>query len=550
MLFSKYAFPPPSEQKQAEPAADSLQIAEQPEIQRDTETSFEEKITMAPIDTANMAEATDEPEKEIVVETEYLKFLLSSKGGNLKQVILKDHLRYDGANVSYMGDYPDIDWAKHGALTLGYRDQIPAFNDMNFKVDGYDLNLSEAEPEGKVTFTYVSPNGSTIRKTYTFYFDSYLFDLDIDISLPQNLEMAEGVTIGWFTPLEPTEKKFANDKGRLGGFFYGMGNFDYRDDLEDGKLRDIASGAADWVATRTKYFTAIIIAKDNPGDEVVVLGAETVRPDPNHKDFKWPQFGIGMTYLNPTDNLSLKFSIYTGPNDYDLLKSMGENLSSIVYMGWKFFRPFAIFIHWVFGSLYIFIPNYGWVIVVFSFLMKLVFWPLSHKSAKSMHQMKQVQPMLQELKGKFKDDPGKLQKETMKIYKEYGVNPFGSCLPMIVQLPVFWAMFAVLSNSIELRGAPFILWITDLSQPDPTGEIFFVGILPILMGIAMFVQQKMTVTDPKQKMMVYILPVVFTFLFSKWASGLVLYWTVFSIMGIVEQWFVKRKLGEGIAPVK
>jgi len=135
----------------------------------------------------------------------------------------------------------------------------------------------------------------------------------------------------------------------------------------------------------------------------------------------------------------------------------------------------------------------------------------------------------------------------MAAYKEYGVNPFGSCLPMLVQLPIFWAMFAVLSNSIELRGAPFIFWITDLSQPDPTTEYLYVGVLPIIMGVAMFIQQKMTITDPKQKMMVYLLPVVFTFLFSRWASGLVLYWTVFSIMGIVEQWFVKRRLEEEAA---
>ena len=550
LIFSKYVFPPPPQQP-SPTSEDSTGLVQQTDtILEQTEKIPTQVPFMTALDTAKMADMTEgelEPEREIRIDTENLKILLSSKGGTVKQVVLKDHIRYDGANVALIGEYTDPVWATHGALTLGYRDQFSAVNDVNFRIEGGDLFLTESNPEGSVKFTYYAPDGSAVIKKYSFFYDKYVFDLDIDIGMPGSLGMSDGVTLGWFTPLEPSEKKFSHDKDRLGGFFNGGVNFDYRDDLEDGKLRDISSGVTDWVATRTKYFSAIIISKDIPGEEVIVLGDEIIRPDPERKQFKWEQYGVGITYNNPPDNLSLRFSIYTGPNDYDLLKSMGKNLSSLVYMGWKFFRPFAIFIHWIFASLYSIIPNYGWVIVVFSFLMKIVFWPLSHKSAKSMHKMKQMQPVIQELKGKYKDDPAKLQKETMKAYKEYGVNPFGSCLPMLVQLPIFWAMFAVLSNSIELRGAPFIFWITDLSQPDPTGEFLYVGILPIIMGIAMFVQQKMTITDPKQKMMVYILPVVFTFLFSKWASWLVLYWTVFSIMGIGEQWFVKLKLDESKA---
>lgn len=550
LIFSKYIFPP-APQKTAPEETDTTTVVQQsdtaPSPAEDTIPQPQTVTTMDTAKTAEMAVIEQEPEREVVIETDLLQILLSSRGGNVIQVVLKKHIRYDGAQVFLIGEYTKPGWATHGALTLGYRDQIPKFNDINFKVDGDDSYLTESNPETSVIFTYNAPDGSLIKKKYTFFYNKYSFDLDVDISNPRNLGMDQGITMGWFAPLEPTEKNFSHDRDRLGGFFNGGDNFDYRNDLKDGKLRDISSGVTDWVATRTKYFSAIIISKDVPGDEAIILGAETTRPDPERKDFKWKEFGVGMTYNTPPDNVSLGFTIYTGPNDYDLLKSMGKNLSSIVYMGWKFFRPFAIFIHWVFTSLYSIIPNYGWVIVVFSFLMKIVFWPLSHKSAKSMHKMKLIQPKMQELKAKYKDDPAKLQKETMAAYKEYGVNPFGSCLPMLVQLPIFWAMFAVLSNSIELRGAPFIFWITDLSQPDPTGEFLYVGILPIIMGIAMFIQQKMTVTDPKQKMMVYLLPVVFTFLFSKWASGLVLYWTVFSLMGIVEQWFVKRKLEEEAA---
>jgi YidC/Oxa1 family membrane protein insertase len=555
LIFSKYVYPPPQQPTPTTEDTTAVEQQQPEDLQPDTEftkpeSEFEEEPTLTAVDSARMAEMAEqdiEPAREISIETEKMKILLSSKGGTVSQVVLKDHIRYDGANVFFIGDYTKPDWAKHGALTLGYRDKIPLFNDINFETEGGDLYLDESRPEGSVKFTYHASDGSYIVKTYTFQYEGYLFNLDLDINSPRNLGMGEGVTLGWFTPMQPTEKNFKHDEDRLGGFFNGGDNFDYRDDLENGKLRDISSGITDWAATRTKYFSAIMITENAPGQEVIVLGNEIVRPNPERKPFKWDQFGIGITFNTPPDNLEWNFSIYTGPNDYDVLKGMGKNLSQLVYMGWKFFRPFAIFIHWIFVNLYKAIPNYGWVIVVFSVLMKLVFWPLSHKSAKSMHQMKQMQPKLQEIKAKYKDDPGKLQQETMKAYKEYGVNPFGSCLPMLVQLPIFWAMFAVLSNAIELRGAPFILWITDLSQPDPTGEYIYVGVLPIIMGIAMFIQQKMTVTDPKQKMMVYILPVVFTFLFSKWASGLVLYWTVFSIMGIGEQWFVKKKLEESRA---
>jgi YidC/Oxa1 family membrane protein insertase len=546
LIFSKYIFPP-APQRTSPTIGDTTGTVQPTDTATEQQEAIPSKPQIMTADTASMAEMAvidSLPGKDILIETDLLKIQLSSKGGTVTQVVFKNHLRFDGANVAMLGDYQTPGWAAHGALTLGYRDYISAFNDANFKVEGDDLILSESNPEGSVIFTYSASDGSYVRKMYTFFYNRYDFNLGIELYKPQNLGMADGVTIGWFDPLEPSEKDFNHDKERLGGFFNGGNNFDYRDDLQQGKLRDISSGITDWVATRTKYFCAVIIADSAPGDEVVVVGNEMTRPDPQRKDFKWEQYGTGMTYNHPPDSVSLNFTVYTGPNDYDILRSMGKNLSSLVYMGWKFFRPFAIFIHWIFTSLYKIIPNYGWVIVVFSFLMKLVFWPLSHKSAKSMHQMKQMQPKLQEIKAKYKDEPAKLQKETMAAYKQYGVNPFGSCLPMLVQLPIFWAMFAVLSNSIELRGAPFILWITDLSQPDPTGEFLYVGILPIIMGIAMFIQQKMTITDPKQKMMVYILPVVFTFLFSKWASGLVLYWTVFSIMGIGEQWFVMQRLKE------
>ena len=493
---------------------------------------------------STMMVAMEEPEREITVETKRAIYTLSSRGGTVTQIILKDYMKYDSLRVSLLSSTNDPAWASYGAMTVSYNDNFPIFNMVNFKADGGDISLSDNDSTRSVVFTYKQPDGAIIAKTYTFYHNKYLFDLNIDLKSPQKLGLEQGITVGWFAPLESTEKNTDEDKGKLGGFFNMGEDFDYFKDLTDGKLRRVVTGPVDWVATRTKYFTVVVMSETAPAEEAIIVGSGAAIVDYEGQTRQWSRYGVGLTYERPPEEISLKFSVYSGPLDYYGLKNMGRNLSSLVDMGWRPFRPFAIAILWVFNSLHRLIPNYGFVIIVFSVLMKLVFWPLSIKSAKSMYKMKEIQPKLQEIKQKFKDEPARLQQETMKAYKEFGVNPFGSCLPMLVQLPIFWALYSVLSNTIALRGADFIFWINDLSQPDPSGNMipFGIGILPIIMGVSMFIQQKITITDPKQKMLVYLMPIVFTFLFSRWASGLVLYWTVFNIMGIFEQLFVQRKI--------
>lgn len=533
-----------SSPQKVEQTADTTAVAPEIEVEPDTTAkTVAETRQISHAETA-MAAVSQEPEKTVVVETRRAVYTLSSRGGNLTQVLLKNYVKYDSTQVSLISAPDSSDWSAYGALTLGYSDSLPAFNVLNFKVDSEDIRLDEADSVGSVTFTYYDENGASIVKKYTFHDNEFVFDLEIDLEKPQELGMGQGVTVGWFAPLMSTERDIKQDKGKLGGFFSMGGDFDYFNDLKDGKLNKTVTGPVDWVATRTKYFTAVIIADTSPAQEVIVVGSDMALVDSTGESHPWTRFGAGMTYDRPPDSLSLDFTVYTGPLDYDRLKKMGKGLSSLVDMGWKVFRPFAIAILWLFTSFHKIIPNYGFVIIVFSILMKLVFWPLSIKSAKSMHRMKEMQPRIQEIKEKFKDEPARIQQETMKVYKEFGVNPFSSCLPMLVQLPIFWALYSVLSNTIELRGADFIFWITDLSQPDPSGRFIplGIGILPIIMGISMFIQQKITITDPKQKAMVYFMPILFTFLFSRWASGLVLYWTMFNIMGIFEQLFVKRNI--------
>jgi YidC/Oxa1 family membrane protein insertase len=236
-----------------------------------------------------------------------------------------------------------------------------------------------------------------------------------------------------------------------------------------------------------------------------------------------------------------------GPLDHSILSDYNNGLDQLVMNhGWyeRTFRPISLFILKVFKFFQLFIPNYGLVIILFSILVKIVVYPLTKKSYKSMKEMSRVQPLLAELKEKYKSDPQRMNKETMKLYKEHGINPMGGCLPMLLQLPLLAALFIVFRSTIQLRGASFIPgWIDDLSRADTIFTLPFslpmygdqFNILPILMAGTMIFQSKMTMQDPKQKAMVYLMPVFMLLIFNQFPSGLNLYYTLFNLWTIIQQ---------------
>ncbi len=245
--------------------------------------------------------------------------------------------------------------------------------------------------------------------------------------------------------------------------------------------------------------------------------------------------------------------VYLGPIDYTTLKAFNRGLEKNVEMGFWLFRPVSSVILWSFLWLHKFIPNYGIVILLLSIVTKVLFYRLTHKSFKSMRDLQSLQPRIQALKDKYGDDKQKLSQATMKLYKEAGVNPLGGCLPMVLQMPVFIALFNVLRSTIELRGAPFFGWMNDLSQQDVLATLPitlpFIGnavsVLPILMGVGMLVQSKIggsitgpTSTAAQPKAFQYLLPVVFTVLFYRMPSGLVLYWLVNTVLSVAQQYYI------------
>ncbi|RMH84662.1 MAG: membrane protein insertase YidC, partial [Calditrichaeota bacterium] len=308
----------------------------------------------------------------------------------------------------------------------------------------------------------------------------------------------------------------------------------------------------DWTAIRIKYFLVSIIPSAPEKVQSATLEGVGIKYD-------------GVLTKNYSTSLELpyvhdpvytdSFTVYLGPLDYKILKSYQVGLEDLVmnkdwYEGFFLFRAINIyFILPAFNLLHKLIPNYGFVIIIFSILIKILLHPLTKKSYQSMSEMQYLQPKMAELREKYKDDPQRLNREMMRLYKEHGVNPLGGCLPTLLQMPLLFALFIVFRSTIQLRGAPFILWITDLSSPDKLHLGFslpFIGdtihILPLLMGLTMVWQSKMTMTDPKQKFMIYFMPIFLIFIFYNLPSGLNLYYAVFNLLSMFQTRYIKKKM--------
>ncbi|MBI9030891.1 membrane protein insertase YidC [bacterium] len=302
------------------------------------------------------------------------------------------------------------------------------------------------------------------------------------------------------------------------------------------------SNSVKWVASRSKYFVISLFSDK-------IIADKKFEGEMKNQS---PAFKL-MVEDSEFQNEFEHYYMYLGPVDKDYIEAYDQSLifDRVIERSWTWLHWLSKLFEIVLQGLGKVIPNYGIVIIIFAFLIKLVFYPLTHKSFENSIKMQQVQPYLTEIQKKYKSDPMKMQKEMSKIKKEHGVSTLGGCLPMLIQMPIFFALYPALRYSIALRGASFGGWLQDLSNPDPY------YILPIIMGIFMFIQQRMMTSlqmqnsanmDEKQqqwmqsqKMMAYILPVMMFFFFRNLPSGLVLYWTVFNILSIVQQHFINKK---------
>jgi len=438
----------------------------------------------------------------IVVETDLYKAVFSTQGGVISYWELKQYTE-QGNNIPVVllkepGVIPPLSIILEGPDRHMPQKLIYATNTKK-------ITLSDrGDTDGELIFTY-SGNGITIKKKFVFYNDDYRVDLSIETAGTPSFLLPVGTDFGIF------DKEQREHKGPVA--LVGTDREEFDDD--DGPK--FLTGNIKWIAQEDKYFAAAIIPLSP------VEGATL-----------WQEgatYGIALKLAPQKHN----FIFYAGPKEFDRLKAFNVGFEYIIDFGW--FSVVAMPLFWVLKYFYGFFGNYGWAIILLTIVTRVPFIPILHKSQQSMKKMQKIQPLMKELKEKYKNDAAKLQKETMAIYKKHKVNPIGGCLPMFLQIPVFIALYNVLLRAIELRGAPFVLWITDLSVKDP----YYV--LPIVMGATMVLQQKMTPTamDPKQAKMMMFMPIIFTFMFLTFASGLVLYWLVNNTLGIIQQYFVNKK---------
>jgi YidC/Oxa1 family membrane protein insertase len=309
--------------------------------------------------------------------------------------------------------------------------------------------------------------------------------------------------------------------------------------LGRGPWKEQESGVVHWAGVRSKYFLVAAIPNGAP-DGTVFLS--------HPGDARTVTAALRMP-LNLSGSSEFEYEIFGGPMKYQVLESEGVGLEKTVDLGWRLLVPFSRLLLKFFQAVYSLVHNYGVVILVLSILTKVLFYPLTKKSMESMKQMQVLKPEIDRLNEKYKNDAQKRNQAMLDLYKKNKINPLGGCLPILIQMPVFIALYNVLNSAIELRKAPFVLWIRDLSAPDRVGHIlgFPLHVLPLVMAATMIWQQKLTPTDPRQASLAYIMPIFMTIFFYPMPSGLVFYWTVNNLMSIGQQMWMNRTMKQQLA---
>jgi YidC/Oxa1 family membrane protein insertase len=485
-------------------------------------------------------------EKIVVVVTDRYRVEITSKGALVKTWELVDFKTWDKEPVEL------VDYDRGGDLSLLFTSsEGKLINTRNLYFDIREAPGTVRTLGGDQSYVLecVLPLGEGRRlvKRFTFTNGTYSFDTEFQFSgLGQVISNFE-YQIVWESGLRYAEHNSIDESSFAMAYASSGGELIEVDASKAGETarRDI-NGATDWVATRNKYFALALIPEKGVCQGAYLEGVHAGTPNNGAKE----TYTLALKMPLKTGNETAKITVYLGPLDFNLIKGFGRGLEQILSLGWSFIRPISEYVMIpLFQFLHMFIPNYGWVIVVFSIIIKIALHPLSRSQMKSMKRMQALTPLMTEIREKYKDDPNKQNQQIMNLYKEYGVNPAGGCLPLLVQMPILFALYAVFRSSIALRQSAFIFWIQDLSIPDSILHLGFtvpffgiteVSGLAVAMGVTMFLQQKMTVTDPRQKAMVWMMPILMTLMFNSLPSGLNLYYFVFNLLAIGQQiWFNK-----------
>lgn len=469
--------------------------------------------------------------EKIEVETDLFNATISDNGGIIESFILKKHKETneeDSPGKQLIATQPEMGYP----LKFSWGGIVPAETQYELQND----QVVFRDGKGELRLSATTPSGLEVEKIFIFDKSSYLVDLVVNVKNPTDQTLQGNPQI--FQVNVPFQQKTTINRFLFSGPSYFLNN-----ELAEIKAKEFKEGPQsyqgifDWIAYEGTYFMCGIVPEDKKQSTYTVQGSE---------ELVYSSLAGPLDTLAPDQQASYKYKLYYGPKKLSLLQETGYNLDKSVDFGWFdiIARPTLSLLNFF----YDYIGNYGVAIILVTIIFKAIFWPITQKGLKSMKNMQKLQPKMMKLKEKYKDDPQTMNREVMNLYKTYKVNPLGGCLPMVLQIPVFFALYKVLLLCIELRHAPFMLWISDLSAPDRLWigfEIPWLGGLPILtllMGASMFIQQKLTPTtaDPTQARIMMMLPVVFTFMFLNFASGLVLYWFVNNLLSILQQQLINR----------
>jgi YidC/Oxa1 family membrane protein insertase len=539
LLYVRFIAPKPPE-KQTMP-----ETVNQETVTTKTEQPKTKALPSGPV-ASGIEQATQG--KVIVVETDLLKAEVNTAGGVITHWELKHFREADktehGLGVLYAKIMGRAKKEEAPKRELGNVQLVPSYEGVNakdmvsplalmpldkdlyklskvqFQADHDALHLGKDKPSETLVLTYAGPAGLSIEKKLTFYNDDYKVDIAI------TTKGVDGYTLSLGTDFGFADKVSKDASGRVGLVSLVDGKM-ITDKLNNIKSEAQYAGTIDWFGQEDKYFTAAIISGGN--------GIITSQKTAETKEIG----DLLTTDLTIKDKPEARtFTLYAGPKSYTLLQAHGHGLEQMVDYGW--FGILAKPMFWLLTKFYAITKNYGFAIILLTIVVRLLMFYPSLKSAIAMEEMKKIQPQLMAIREKYKKDPNRMNQEMMKLYKDHKVNPLGGCLPMVLQLPFFVALYNVLSVSIELRQSPFIsFWIKDLSVFDPY------YILPVLMGVSMIFTIKMTSTtpDPQQAKIMMFMNIAFIFLFAWLPAGLLLYITLSNVLSIAQQLYVRRHIG-------
>jgi YidC/Oxa1 family membrane protein insertase len=471
--------------------------------------------------------------RNITVETDLYKAVFTSAGARLQSLILKKY------RTTVDPDSPFQEMVvpgKDGELPFGIElrgTQVFADTNAPYGVEGGDLHLHPDE-EGSLDFVWTS-EGVSLRKRFTFRGDRYEFSAAVSAQhVPHDYnELAVSWVKGVDTTPQPGSEVIFDHTALLDGRKFTEDPFDK---LSAGKIipeKDM-HGDIQWAGYSGKHFLAAMVPIEAQNQRLwLKLRDGTVEEK--------------MLFPISSEAIQQRLDIFIGPKDFDALEGVGHGLSRGVNLGW--FGFIAVPLLHVLKFSHTFTGNYGIDIILLTVLIKILFIPLTQRSFKSMRAMQKLQPQMAKIRERFKDSSEQMNKEIMELYRRHKVNPLGGCLPMVLQIPVFFGLYQALLNTVELRHAAFFLWINDLSAPDRLGAMQLpfvqlpgIPVLTLLMGVSMFVQQWMTPSagDPAQQRVMMVMPLMFTFMFVNFPSGLALYWLVNNLLTIAQQFYMNR----------